>query len=130
MVATIVDTSPFGRVVSIVVSTGVAEAVGMFDDVAREVDDTPPPTLAGTGVVIAEADLVGSALGSAEAPMGRVVVETTPLEVTGHTNWKVVITRVFRDMEAASPCTTGWSSPGGQHQQCVLRGEERAYGPA
>lgn len=54
------------------------------------------------------------ARGRAEAPMGRVVVETTPLVVTGHTNWKVVITRTFCDMETMSSWVV--SSPGGRHQ--------------
>lgn len=98
------DTSPFGKVVSIVVSTGDAERGGVDifgGGVVREAGaDDAPPTLAGTGVLAELPVEVGSALGIAEAPMGRVVRPITPLEVTGHTNWKVVMTRVLRDMEA------------------------------
>ena len=76
---TMVDTRPSGRVVSIVVITGIPDPVS----VAREVglDDAPTEPVA-----VAEPALVRRiALGRGDAPMARVVVETTPLEVTGHT---------------------------------------------
>jgi hypothetical protein len=101
---TIDETSPFGSVVSIVVVTGVAEGngVGMFSRGIEVVREDPPPTFAGARVVPTE--LVGRiALGKGDAPIGSVVVETTPFVVTGQTNWNVVITRTFRDMESVPP---------------------------
>ena len=117
------EISPFESVVRTAVVIGVAEGegVGTVSCGASVVKvawmvETPPPTFAGMGVVAAEAVVAAAtavdkedgeagmgwtARGRAEAPIGRVVRETTPLEVTGHTNWKVVITRTC-DMETMS----------------------------
>lgn len=118
------ERSPFESVVRSTVVIGVAEGEGTGTvpcgvgvvRVAGTVE-TPPPTFAGMGVVTTgtvvvtatvveveedEEATVWTARGIAGAPMGRVVRETTPFEVTGHTNWKVVITRTFCDMETMS----------------------------
>lgn len=103
------ETSPLESVVRTAVVIGVAEGEGVRtvscgSNVVRVgwMVEGSPPTFAGMGVVMAGVGVVAATMldedadaddrtgltarGRAEAPIERVVVETTPLVVTGHTN--------------------------------------------